>query len=172
MNLSDDDFTLFDLPQRFAVDRAELDARWRALQSEAHPDRFAADGASAQRLAMQWSVRINEAYRRLKDPLARATYLCELRGAPVRAEDNTAMPATFLMQQMAWREALDEAETLDAVEALNDDVRADERRRLASVAAALDDVGDAAAAAAEVRALMFVARFRQDIARRLEALEH
>lgn len=172
MNLSDDDFTLFDLPQRFAVDRAELDARWRALQSEAHPDRFAADGASAQRLAMQWSVRINEAYRRLKDPLARATYLCELRGAPVRAEDNTAMPAAFLMQQMAWREALDEAETLDAVEALNDDVRADERRRLASVAAALDDVGDAAAAAAEVRALMFVARFRQDIARRLEALEH
>ncbi|RVT54279.1 Fe-S protein assembly co-chaperone HscB [Rubrivivax albus] len=172
MNLSDDDFTLFDLPQRFAVDRAELDARWRALQSEAHPDRFAADGASAQRLAMQWSVRINEAYRRLKDPLARATYLCELRGAPVRAEDNTAMPAAFLMQQMAWREALDEAETLDAVEALNDDVRADERRRLASVAAALDDVGDATAAAAEVRALMFVARFRQDIARRLEALEH
>lgn len=172
MNLSDDDFTLFDLPQRFAVDRAELDARWRALQSEAHPDRFAADGASAQRLAMQWSVRINEAYRRLKDPLARATYLCELRGAPVRAEDNTAMPAAFLMQQMAWRDALDEAETLDAVEALNDDVRADERRRLASVAAALDDVGDAAAAAAEVRALMFVARFRQDIARRLEALEH
>lgn len=172
MNLSDDDFTLFDLPQRFAVDRAELDARWRALQSEAHPDRFAADGASAQRLAMQWSVRINEAYRRLKDPLTRATYLCELRGAPVRAEDNTAMPATFLMQQMAWREALDEAETLDAVEALNDDVRADERRRLASVAAALDDAGDAAAAAAEVRALMFVARFRQDIARRLEALEH
>ena len=172
MNLSDDDFTLFDLPQRFAVDRAELDARWRALQSEAHPDRFAADGASAQRLAMQWSVRINEAYRRLKDPLARATYLCELRGAPVRAEDNTAMPAAFLMQQMAWREALDEAETLDAVEALNDDVRADERRRLTSVAAALDDAGDAAAAAAEVRALMFVARFRQDIARRLEALEH
>ena len=82
------------------------------------------------------------------------------------------MPAAFLMQQMAWREALDEAETLDAVEALNDDVRADERRRLASVAAALDDAGDAAAAAAEVRALMFVARFRQDIARRLEALEH
>lgn len=172
MQLSDDDFTLFDLPQRFALDRSVVDARWRALQAEAHPDRFAADGASAQRLAMQWSVRINEAYRRLKDPLARATYLCELRGAPVRAEDNTAMPAAFLMQQMAWREALDEAETLDAVESLDAEVRADERRRFALVGAALDDTGDAAAAAAEVRALMFVARFRQDIARRLEALEH
>jgi molecular chaperone HscB len=171
VNLSDDDFTLFGLPQRFALERAELDTRWRALQAEAHPDRFAADGAAAQRVAMQWAVRINEAYRRLKDPLARATYLCELRDAPVRAEDNTAMPASFLMQQMAWREALDDAAGIDAVEALDADVRADEQRRLARVAAALDDAGDAPAAAAEVRALMFVARFRQDIARRLEALE-
>lgn len=171
MHLADDDFTLFGLPQRFALERAELDARWRALQAEAHPDRFAADGAAAQRVAMQWAMRINEAYRRLKDPLARATYLCELRGAPVRAEDNTAMPASFLMQQMAWREALDEADSLEAVEVLDNEVRADEKRRFSRVAAALDEAADAAAAAAEVRALMFVARFRQDIARRLEALE-
>jgi molecular chaperone HscB len=171
VNLGDDDFTLFDLPARFALDRAALDTRWRALQAEVHPDRFAADGASAQRLAMQWSVRINEAYRRLKDPLARATYLCERRGAPVRAEDNTAMPADFLMQQMAWREALDDAGSLAAVEALDAEVRADERRRFAAVEQALDEAGDAAAAAAQVRALMFVARFRQDIGRRLEALE-
>lgn len=172
MLLSDDDFTLFGLPRRFALDRSELDARWRALQAEAHPDRFAAEGGAAQRLAMQWAVRINEAHGRLKDPLARAAYLCELQGAPVRAEDNTAMPAAFLMQQMAWREALEDAEGLQAVESLEDEVRADEKRRFGRVAAALDEAGDAAAAAAEVRALMFVARFRQDIARRLEALEH
>lgn len=171
MNIADDDFTLFDLPPRFALDRGALDARWRALQAEVHPDRFAAQGAAAQRVAMQWSVRVNEAYRRLKDPLARATYLCELRGAPVRAEDNTAMPPAFLMQQMAWREALDEAAATDAVEALDDEVRADERRRFAAVEQALDVDGDAAAAAGQVRALMFVARFRQDIDRRLEALE-
>jgi molecular chaperone HscB len=171
VNLGDDDFTLFGLPARFALDRVALDTRWRALQGEVHPDRFAADGASAQRVAMQWSVRINEAYRRLKDPLARATYLCERRGAPVRAEDNTAMPADFLMQQMAWREALDDADGLAAVEALDAEVRADEKRRFTAVEQALDEAGDAAAAAAQVRALMFVARFRQDIGRRLEALE-
>ena len=60
---------------------------------------------------MQWSVRINEAYQRLKDPLKRAAYLCELNAAPVNAENNTAMPTEFLMQQMDWREALDEAHT-------------------------------------------------------------
>ncbi len=171
MNLGDDDFTLFDLPQRFALDRAALDARWRALQAEVHPDRFAAEGGSAQRVAMQWSVRANEAYRRLKDPLSRASYLCELRGAPVRAEDNTAMPTDFLMQQMAWREALDDADDPAAVEALDRDVRSDEKLRFAAVELALDERADAAAAAAQVRALMFVARFRQDIRRRIEARE-
>jgi molecular chaperone HscB len=91
-----------------------LDARWKELQREAHPDRFAAQGAAAQRVAMQWSVRINEAYQRLKDPLKRAAYLCELHGAPIQAENNTAMPARFLMQQMEWREALDEAQQDEA----------------------------------------------------------
>jgi molecular chaperone HscB len=172
MRLDDDDFTLFGLPQRFAIDRPALDARWRALQAEVHPDRFAADGASSQRLAMQWAVRVNEAYKRLKDPLARAMYLCEIRGAPVRAEDNTAMPADFLMQQMAWREALDEADTLAAVETLDAEVGADERSRFTEVAAALDEQGDALAAARQVRALMFVARFRRDLEDRLAAHEN
>ena len=90
-----DDFELFGLPRRFAQDRAAIDARWKELQREAHPDRFAAQGPSAQRVALQWSVRINEAYQRLKDPLKRAAYLCELLGAPIEAESNTAMPAAF-----------------------------------------------------------------------------
>ena len=109
MNLQSDDFELFGLPRQFAQDRAAVDERWKQLQREAHPDRFAAQGAAAQRVAMQWSVRINEAYQRLKDPLKRAAYLCELAGAPINAEKNTAMPREFLMEQMAWREELEEA---------------------------------------------------------------
>jgi len=171
MNLSDDDFTLFGLPQRFALDRAALDDCWRALQARVHPDRFASEGAAAQRLAMQWAVRVNEAYQRLKDPLKRGAYLCELRGAPIQAENNTAMPAAFLMQQMAWREALDDATGLAAVEALDEQVAAHEQALLAELGRTLDQAGDAAAAAQQVRALMFVARFRNDIGRRLEALD-
>ena len=73
MNLNDTDFELFAVPATFAQDRAALDARWKELQREAHPDRFAAQGAAAQRVAMQWSVRINEAYQRLKNPIKRAS---------------------------------------------------------------------------------------------------
>lgn len=76
MNLQSNDFEIFGLTPAFALDRDALDARWKDLQREAHPDRFAASDAQAQRLAMQWSVRINEAYQRLKDPLRRAAYLC------------------------------------------------------------------------------------------------
>lgn len=173
MNLADDDFTLFGLPQRFALDRADLDQRWRELQAKVHPDRFAAEGGAAQRVAMQWSVRVNEAYGRLKNPLQRAAYLCELRGAPINAENNTAMPAAFLMQQMEWREALDDAGNVPAVEALDDEVRQAEAGLMAELGTLLDAQGDAAAAqqaAQRVRALMFVARFRDDIDRRLDSL--
>ncbi len=171
MKLDDDDFTLFGLPARMAQSRAEIDARWRELQASAHPDRFAAQGAAAQRVAMQWAVRINQAHQRLKDPLARAAYLCEQRGAAINAERNTAMPKAFLMQQMQWREALDEAHTLAAVQAIDAHIAASEAALLNQVQQMLDEAGDAAAAAEQVRALMFVQRFRQDIDARLEALE-
>jgi molecular chaperone HscB len=171
MQLSDDDFTLFGLPPRHAVDAQALATQWRALQARVHPDRFASEGAAAQRLAMQWAVRVNAAYQRLKDPLQRGAYLCELRGVPINAENNTAMPGAFLMQQMAWREALDDAADAEAVEALDDTVAAEERRMRAALSDALDVQGDTAAAAQQVRALMFVARFREDIRRRLDALD-
>jgi molecular chaperone HscB len=170
MKLSSDDFELFGLPRRFAQDRAALDARWRALQGEVHPDRFAAEGAAAQRVAVQWAVRVNEAYQRLKDPLRRAAYLCELAGAPVNAEDNTAMPPGFLMQQLEWREALDEAHADREVEALAAEVQARHRQALVEVAATIDERADWPAAAQQVRALMFIERFAEDVDRRLEAL--
>ena len=172
MRLDDDHFTLFGLAPRFALDRAALDARWRALQGEVHPDRFAAEGAAAQRVAMQWALRVNEAYAVLKDPLKRGAYLCELRGAPIAAENNTAMPASFLMQQMEWREQLDDARGLAAVQRLDDEIARQETELLQRLQHLLDEAGDAAQAAQQVRALMFVARFRQDIDRRLEALEN
>ena len=170
ISLQANDFELFDVPAQFAQDRSQLDARWKALQREAHPDRFAAEGAAAQRVAMQWSVRINEAYQRLKDPLKRAAYLCELRGAPVQAENNTAMPASFLMQQMAWRESLDDTESVEGLEELADEVSAEQRRVQQELARLLDEAQDPAQAVGQVRALMFIERFTQEVNAKLDQL--
>ena len=167
--LESDDFELFGLPRRFRLERADLDARRRSLQAEVHPDRFATADASARRVAMQWAARVNEAYARLKSPLTRAAYLCELHGVPIDAEDNTAMPADFLMQQMQWRESLDEADGRGAVEAVLATLEADRDAAYLRVQALLDESGDFAAAAQEVRALMFVERFAADVDDRLAA---
>jgi molecular chaperone HscB len=170
MNLASDDFELFGVPRRFEQDRAALDERWRALQAEVHPDRFAAEGAAAQRVAMQWAVRVNEAYQRLKNPLKRAAYLCLLGGTPVDIHDNTGMQPGFLMQQMEWRESLEEARSIDAVEALADQVNSRKLAAFDELRRTLDERGDIAAAAEQVRALMFVERFAEDIDHKLEAL--
>ena len=163
LSLSSTDFALFGVPQRFAQDRAALDQRWKQLQREVHPDRFAARGAAAQREALQWSVRINEAYQRLKDPLRRATLLCELAGVPIEAENNTAMPPAFLMQQMEWREALEDAGSLDDVQSLLLRVRSAQDDAAARCAELIDAQQDFAEAARQVRAWMFLQRFQQDV---------
>lgn len=175
MNIDADDFTLLGLPRTFELTRAQLDAAWKALQAKVHPDRFAAEGGASQRLAMQWAVRVNEAHQRLKDPLKRAAYLCELAGAPVGAHDNTAMPSEFLMQQMMWREALEEATTASEVQALSDKVTAQRGERLARIsgllgADALTPVR-AGEAAQEVRALMFIDRLLEEVDTRLQRHE-
>jgi len=175
MNIDADDFTLLGLPRRFALERAQLDAAWKALQAKVHPDRFAAEGGAAQRLAMQWAVRVNEAHQRLKDPLKRAAYLCELAGAAVQAHDNTAMPGDFLMQQMSWREALDDAGNAAEVEALSSEVTGQRRARMDRVGELLDGQGAnakaAALAAQEVRALMFIDRLLEEVDTRLQRYE-
>ena len=170
MNIQASDFELFGLPEQFEQDLALVDARWKDLQREAHPDRYAAQGAAAQRVAMQWSVRINEAYKRLKDPLKRASYLCELRGAAVDAENNTAMPAEFLIEQMEWREELDEARTSEDVDRIEEELVRARRDAMQRISDLLDREHDAKAAAQKVRALMFIERFGHDVHSRAEQL--
>ncbi len=170
ISLQSNDFELFGVPMGFALARESVDARWKELQREAHPDKFAAQGDAAQRLAMQWSVRINEAYQRLKDPVKRAAYLCELHGAPVQAENNTAMPAAFLMQQMAWREALDETHTEPALEALMAEVQSARAQCLTELARMIDEAGDYMQAVGQVRAMMFMDRFAIEVRHQLDKL--
>ncbi len=171
LNIQSSDFELFGLPEKFDQIGANLDQRWKELQREVHPDKFSAQDASSQRVAMQWSVRVNEAYKRLRDPLQRAAYLCERRGAPINAETNTAMPADFLLEQLAWRESLDEARSqqdLDGIATVLATARSGTLERISEL---LDTADDAAGASRQVRALMFIERFADDVEARVEQLE-
>ncbi len=170
MNLQSTDFVLFQISEQFGQNIPSLDARWKELQREAHPDKFVAQGAAAQRIAMQWSVRINEAYQRLKDPVQRAAYLCELHGAPINAENNTAMPAAFLMQQMELREALDDASTEENLDQISQQAARIMREQLSKAEHLIDGAKDFPAAAQAVRALLFVQKFQADLDRRFELL--
>jgi molecular chaperone HscB len=170
MNLQSTDFELFAVPAQFAQDRTELDARWKELQRQAHPDKFAHEAAAAQRIAMQWSVRINEAYERLKAPINRAAYLCELNGAKIDAERNTAMPAEFLMQQMELRESLEEATTQENLDQISQQALMILREMLSKVEQQLN-AKNYTEAAQTVRALMFIEKFQADLDKRYELLE-
>ena len=159
-------FAWFGLPERFALDATALDAAYRAVQAQVHPDRFAQGLAAERRLAMQLATRANEAYQTLRDPVRRARYLCERHGVDVGVETNTAMPPAFLMQQMQWREALDDARAAASradVARLADEVRAVRGGRLAGLADAIDGRADFATAAAVVRELMFIERFAEEL---------
>jgi len=171
MNLQSNDFELFGVSLQFVQDRMQLDARWKELQHEAHPDKFAAQGPAAQRLAMQWSVRINEAYQRLKDPLRRASYLCELHGVPINAENNTAMPGDFLMQQMEWREALDAADSLEELNEIALEGKLTGNKLLLKIEQLLDAEKDFVKAAQQVRSLMFVERFVDGVNDRIDLMQ-
>jgi molecular chaperone HscB len=173
MDITQDYFTLFDLPKRHALDRSALDRAFHKVQTEVHPDRFANDSASARRVAMQWATRANEAYTTLKDPLKRARYLCELNGVNLEVESNTAMPKEFLMEQMQWREALDDARDSHSAEALgelSDQLMKAEKEEIGTIETLIDDRHDFNAAAQSVRKLMFLDRAREDVERAIDGL--
>ncbi|WP_025916520.1 Fe-S protein assembly co-chaperone HscB [Herminiimonas sp. CN] len=158
-------FDLFQLPQQFTLDAKALDAAYHEVQNRVHPDKFVTASDAEKRVAMQWATRANEAYRTLKDALKRAAYLCELHGIDLQTESNTAMPTAFLMQQMEWREALDDARAARDVAALDKidaELRALRKDQVAQIGAALD-AADFTQAALGVRQLMFLEKFGHEI---------
>ncbi|GIZ53568.1 Fe-S protein assembly co-chaperone HscB [Noviherbaspirillum aridicola] len=166
-------FELFHLPQRFAVDMKALEAAYREVQSRVHPDKFTTGTDSEKRVALQWAARANEAYQTLKNPFRRAAYLCELNGVDLQIESNTAMPTAFLMQQMEWREALDEARDagdVQALDRLDKDLQAARKAKVAEIGALLDS-NEYDDAGKLVRQLMFLDKLDEEVQSVFEKLE-
>ena len=174
MDLTADFFSLFELPRAFRLNLSELDSRFRDVQAQVHPDRFAHATEAERRLSMQWATHANEAYQTLKKPLERAKYLLHLAGHDIQAENNTAMPADFLMEQMEWREAVMEARggrDHHELEHLYLRLQNDIRSRYDELGELLDDRQDAAEATDRVRRLMFLEKLLYEIDDALASLE-
>ena len=174
MDFSQTHFTLFDLPTAYALDRAKLDAAYRELQNTVHPDRFAAQPEAEQRVAMQWATRVNEAYQTLKHPVSRGVYLLRLQGIDALDASDTRMAPAFLMQQMEWREAIEEAhagKSMVALDRLSDDLRTAHRQIEAQLAGLIDVEKNYEGAREAVRQLRFMDKLIAEVGDVYEELE-
>lgn len=105
-------FQLFDLAPDFCLDEHRLGERFRQLQAELHPDRYAGAPEQEQRLAVQYSSLVNEAYATLREPLPRALYLLQLAGLDQEQIARQQIDGGFLIVQMELREKLESMQEL------------------------------------------------------------
>ena len=171
LNIAQDHFSLFGLPSAFVLDAVSLERAYREIQARIHPDKFVNSGEAEKRASMQWTTRVNEAYRTLKDPVLRAKYLLEQAGMDVGFETNTAMPPAFLMRQMELRESLEDAKDVAALDALSAQLSKDRQRLEALLCAKIDTEKDYPAAVGLLRELQFLVRFGDEIDAAYETLE-
>lgn len=161
-------FELFGIPQTFAVDTAQLQNRYRQLQRQFHPDRFAGGSEQEKRLALQYATRINEAYECLKSPLLRALYLMTLAGVE-QTEHTTQADKSFLIQQMLWREQLHEAESAAEL----DNLKQETHDALLACEQAFSQhyaANDYATAQLDVDKMHFISKFTDELSTRLHVL--
>jgi molecular chaperone HscB len=151
-----------------------LERAYREIQSRVHPDRFAHAGDAERRASLQWTTRVNEAYRTLKNPVQRASHILALRGVDVAFETNTAMPAAFLGQQLELREALENArraKDVKALDSLQKSIERDKQTLERKLAQSIDVEKGYQAAAGFVRELQFLEKLEAEIDGAYEALE-
>jgi len=110
LDLSRNFFELFDFSDSFEIDKDQLVERYRELQTQLHPDKFASGSDAEKRWSLQAASYVNDGYRTLLDDLQRAAYMLQLNGIAVDEETDTHMDPMFLMEQMELREALESAE--------------------------------------------------------------
>ena len=101
-------FELFGMAESFAIDQEQLSEKYRAFQSELHPDRFANAGDQERRISVPTTAYVNQAYNTLKNNLKRAHYLLELSDVELDADTETSSDAEFLMQTMELHEQVEE----------------------------------------------------------------
>jgi molecular chaperone HscB len=146
-----DYFAFLGVPRKLNLDAADLEQRFRALSRQFHPDYFYNATPAERRASLERSSYLNDAYRTLRNPIARAEYLLGLEGFSPRAQDSGApgsdgndvshgggapkVPATMLEEVFALNEELDEVRELRSSGAAADVWRARLERARAPIEA-------------------------------------
>lgn len=167
-------FQLFALPEQFAIDTKLLEANFRKIQSTSHPDRFVSASAAEKLASMQLATLSNEAYATLKNAARRAKYLLEKKGIDAVADTNTALPMDFLMQQMEWREQLEDAKAAKDIAALDKlyrTLQSDAKILETELTKLFDDKKDYLSATEVTRKLIFIDKVCTDIQQAIEYLD-
>jgi molecular chaperone HscB len=167
-------FEFFAIQQQFNVDLNALESNFRAIQSASHPDRFVTCTSAEKLQSMQTATLANEAYLTLKNPANRAKYLLAQQGIDAIDEKNTQMPADFLMRQMEWREAMEDAKAAKNIADLDNllaEMQLDAKSLQTDLAQLFDVKKDYNSATAATRKLIFIDKVCADIHKAIEQLE-
>lgn len=166
-----DHFSLLGFQPDFDIDIEILEKRYLGFQRSVHPDRFAMKPAKERAMAEQQSVSLNQAFETLQDPLRRAAYLLELKGRSASVDrEHTIADPTLLMEVLEAREALSEAESVDAVEKLAVKASADAIQLLSEISKAFA-ADDLATADQLMTRLKYLRKFLEETRARRIALE-
>jgi molecular chaperone HscB len=103
-----DYFALFELPRKLWIEMGVLEQKFLQLSWKLHPDNFVNASREEQELSLKRSSELNDAYRVLRDPVARVEYLLELEGARKEGEHKQQAPAELLEEVFELNESLDE----------------------------------------------------------------
>lgn len=163
-------FTLFDLPEQFNLNEKTLKTRFVALQTQFHPDNFAQQSETQKLNALKYSTLLNDAFQCLNNPIARAQHLLQLVHHPLDLHNNTAMPQSFLIQQLTLHEELEEAKksnNINALENLFHQIDEEERQTLNQLNHAFEQQ-DYSLASTHLRALMFLSKLKIAVSNALE----
>jgi molecular chaperone HscB len=127
-----DPFATLGIERRFDLDLPAVEKRHRELSRALHPDKYADAGASERKATLSKAVEVNEAWRIVREPVARAEALFTLAGITVGERNEPKPSSELLMAAMDLRETLEEAKArrdLRAIEKLAGEV--DAKRRVA-----------------------------------------
>ncbi|WP_312267361.1 Fe-S protein assembly co-chaperone HscB [Neisseria sp.] len=158
-------FELFQLPPAFDIDNETIEQTYRRLAASFHPDKFAAASSFEQKQAVMMAATLNDAYRTLISPIDRAAYLLKSQGIDADAPEHTGFAPEFLMQQMEWREALEDGRSAGneaALLKLDKEIAAEQQNLFADLGRAFASQ-QAEEAGQLVRQGRFLNKLRQEI---------